>query len=65
MRFVLCAPPSCKCPVLTKNESGYWELTDDYENKVILTDENLVCLQSTLNSKIFTQKEKGELKDVY
>lgn len=44
---VLCRKGSC-CPVVTKTESGI-EITDDYNGKVILTDDEVSMLVKHLS----------------
>lgn len=48
MKFILCAPPYCKCPTLVKMGNDEWFLHDDYGNRVILNTENLVYLKSAI-----------------
>lgn len=60
MRYVLCAPPYCKCPVLVKMENGEWFLHDDYGNRVILTHENLVQLKQALEDALKKTEEGDE-----
>jgi len=48
IQYTLCSNKTC-CPVLSEVSDGKFVLTDDYEGKVQLTQEELLLLKNFLN----------------
>lgn len=51
MKYVMCGNKTC-CPVLTEIEDNNFNITDDYNGKVLLTRSELVLLKNFLNEKL-------------
>lgn len=51
LKYVMCGSKSC-CPVFTQIDDNKFEITDDYNGKVVLTKEELELLKTFLNKNL-------------
>ena len=51
IKYTMCANKSC-CPVLEELSDGNFQITDDYEGKVLLTKEELTLLKTFLQKNL-------------